>query len=137
VKVAAPSVVVARAALDAALVHAESGRLEHAVEALESLALDPARRSIWLGKVHLAASDPASATEHLRRAVFLASEDIVARYWYAHALHLSRESAAAHKQLVELERRLAKLHPTESFYDGEVSAKELAASVSFLLGGYR
>lgn len=133
----APTKAASRAHLEEILVHAERGRLDEALEALEAFALEPARRSIWLGKLHLAANDPEAATDHLRRAVFLASEDVVARYWYAHALHLSREAAAAHKQLVELERRLARLHPSESFYDGEVSVKDLASSVSFLLGGYR
>lgn len=112
---------------------AERGELDVALRTVTSFTLAPVARAVLLGKLHLAARDPVAAGEHLRRAVFLAADDPMARYWYAQALELAGDPAGARRQLVELARKLERIAPDVRFEDGEFRADELGSSVSFFL----
>ncbi len=122
-----------------ALEQAERGRLEAAMRVAEPLlrgGLGSATARVVRGQIFLAARDLPSAIDELRSAVYLDPEPILARYWYASALHTAHRDRTAYPQLRELERRLRTLDAGALLEDGETSAGELLASVELLMEAY-
>ncbi len=118
---------------------ADGGRTELALGALAAqIRRDPGSACLHAlrGRVLLDAGSGTEAVEALRRAVFLAPEDVVARFWYAQALGVAGEAAAALRQLDEVERRLERA-PATVLLDGTTSPEELLEAVRLFQEGLR
>lgn len=144
--VAAPGVVVAPAqpappTPEAIRALADAGDLAQAIEQAAALVtaspLD-AEAHLLLGQMHLAGSrveDGHAAIEHMRRAVFLAPEHALARFWYAQALLAGGRLKKALVQLEALGLILRELPADRRFDEAGISVAELSAARSFLLEG--
>ena len=105
----------------AAQAHADADRVNDALELAARLVdVDPAGSEGYLlrGQLHLSVLRPGAAVEDLRRAVFVAPENALARYWYVLALWRAGESRQALAQNRELEDLLDGLPAQELLEEG-------------------
>jgi len=115
--------------------HPSEPPASRAVEVVQALAhaapLDATAQRL-LGLAHLERDETAEAVSALRQAVFLDATDVLSRYFYALALHESRETAKATKQLTNVIEALRQRSPDEMLPDGSTTALELLQSATFL-----
>lgn len=114
---------------------ADAGDTKRALElACAMVEADPGSPSPYLlrGQLQLATMQVGSALEDLRRAVYLAPDNILARFWYASALQVAGEARRTLAQLSELERRIADASETDLAEDGRTPVRSLLDTVSLM-----
>ena len=98
---------------------------------------------LWMGQlavvilgIHLAADRPMAAADDLRRAVFIAPQSWLARYWYILALRAVGSNERAEGQVRELARQLAQRPDGEILEDGTTRVGELREALATLEAFY-
>lgn len=85
-----------------------------------------------LGQAHLSRGEAAKAAQVLRQSVFLASDDVLTRYFYALALHEGGDTRQALRQLKNVELSLEARKKSEKLSDLKTEAGDLLLATRFL-----
>lgn len=85
-----------------------------------------------LGQAHLSRGESAKAEQVLRQSVFLASEDVLTRYFYALALREVGDTRQALRQLKNVQLSLEARDRSEKLSDLKTEAGDLLSAAKFL-----
>lgn len=111
-----------------ALVHANHGNFSAAITAANSvieMTTQQQRGYLLRGQINLARDHAEDAVSDLRRAVFTDPQDLLARFWYATALHRIHATRRALVQINMLLYQLVNLEGNKILDDGKTTASEL------------
>ncbi len=95
------------------------------------VAAHPAAKEGYLlrGQIHLSNQQVEDAVKDLRRAIFIDSENRIARFWYAYALNKAGLKSRAGKHLDILANQLMSIAADTVLEDGDTCAEELLQTV--------